>query len=104
MCSGRRRCGEAPGAQSGTAATAAAKKEQEQAQLEREKKQLEQAQDRVIQHYKRTKGSAAAGASTAAGGKVEDRNMPKTTKELPGSAGPRGGTAQSAEAHSAPAK
>ncbi|MGZ8265083.1 MAG: hypothetical protein ACXWUI_13180 [Burkholderiales bacterium] len=83
---------------------AAAKKDQEQAQLEREKKQLEQAQDRVIQHYKRTKGSAAAGASTAAGGKVEDRNMPKTTKELPGSAGPRGGTAQSAEAHSAPAK
>jgi hypothetical protein len=81
---------------------AAAKKGQQQAQLEREKKLLEQAQDRVVQHYRRTKG--AAGASTQRGGRVEDANMPKTAKELPRSAGPQGGKEQSAEAHSAPAK
>ena len=81
---------------------AAAKKEQEQAQLEKEKQLLDRAQDRVADHYKRTKGVAAAGAQR--GGRTEDTNMPKTTKELPRDAGPQGGTKQSAEAHSAPAK
>ena len=83
-------------------AAAAAKKDQEKAQLETEKQLLERAQDRVVDHYKRTKGSAAAGARR--GGTTEDTNMPKTTRELPRQAGPQGGREQSAEAHSAPAK
>ena len=82
---------------------AATKKEAETAQLEKEKQLLERAQDRVAEYYKRTKGSAAA-AGARGGGKVEDTNMPKTAKELPGSSGAGGGTKQSAEAHSAPAK
>jgi hypothetical protein len=81
---------------------AAAKKEQEKAQLEKEKQLLEHAQDRVVDRYKRTKGAATASAQR--GGRVEDTNMPKTTKELPRAAGPQGGTKQSAEAHSTPAK
>ena len=80
---------------------AAAKKEQEKAQLEKEKELLERAQDRVASQYKRTKGSSTAGTQV---GRTESTNMPKTTKELPGDAGPKGGTKQSAEAHSAPAK
>ena len=81
---------------------AATKKEQQQAQLEKEKQLLERAQDRVAEAYKRAKGTA--GASTQRGGRVEDTNMPKTTKELPRDAGPQGGKQPSAEAHSAPAK
>lgn len=81
---------------------AAAKKEQQQAQLEKEKQLLERAQDRVAEYYKRTKG--ASGANTARIARVDDTNMPKTTRELPGSAGPQGGREPSAEAHSAPAK
>ena len=81
---------------------AAAKKDQEKAQLEKEKQLLERAQDRTADHYKRTKGTAAAGVRR--GGQTEDTNMPKTAKELPREAGPQGGTKQSAEAHSAPAK
>jgi hypothetical protein len=84
------------------AAAAAQKKEQEKAQLEKQKQLLERAQDRVADHYKRTKGGAAAGA--ARGGTTEAENMPKTTRVLPGQAGPQGGREQSAEAHSAPAK
>ena len=80
---------------------AAAKKEQEKAQLEKEKQLLDRAQDRVAEYYKRTKGGS--GGSQAVG-RTESTNMPKTTKELPGDAGPKGGTKQSAEAHSAPAK
>jgi hypothetical protein len=83
-------------------AAAAAKKEQQKAQLEKEKELLERAQDRVADHYKRTKGKSAAGSRSA--GPTEDTNMPKTTKVLPGQAGPQGGREQSAEAHSAPAK
>ena len=81
---------------------AAAKKEQEQAQLEKEKQLLDRAQDRVAEYYKRTKGTS--GGARPGAGPTEATNMPKTTKELPGDAGPRGGTKQSAEAHSAPAK
>lgn len=79
---------------------AAAKKEAEQAQLEKEKQLLERAQDRVAEYYKRTKGG---GRATPAG-RVEDTNMPKTASGLPRDAGPKGGTQPSAEAHSAPAK
>lgn len=85
------------------AEVAAAKKAQEAAQLEKEKQLLEQAQDRVAAHYRRTKG-AAAPAPQAVVGRVESTNMPKSAKDLPGDAGPKGGTKQSAEAHSAPAK
>jgi hypothetical protein len=81
---------------------AAEKKAKQQAQLEQEKRALERAQDRVVEYYKRTKGSAKA--STQAGGTVEDTNMPKTVRVLPGQAGPQGGREQSAEAHSTPAK
>ena len=80
---------------------AATKKEQEQAQLEKEKQLLERAQDRVAERYKRTKGG---GGAQRTAGRTEDTNMPKTTKELPREAGPQGGTKQSAEAHSTPAK
>jgi hypothetical protein len=79
---------------------AATKKEAEKAQLEKEKLLLERAQDRVAEYYKRTKGSTRATAA----GRVEDTNMPKTTRELPRDSGPKGGTQPSAEAHSAPAK
>ena len=82
---------------------AAAKKEQQQAQVEKEKQQLERAQDRVADYYKRTKGSTAAAGRPAAG-PTETTNLPKTVKELPRQAGPQGGREQSAEAHSAPAK
>ena len=80
---------------------AAAKKEAEQAQLEKEKQALTKAQDRVAEYYKRTK--AKAGGRSGAG-PTEAGNMPKTTGELPRQAGPQGGREQSAEAHSAPAK
>ena len=80
---------------------AAAKKEKEKAQLEVEKQLLEKAQDRVADVYKRTKGS---GGTSRAGGRTEDTNMPARTKELAGQTAPTGGKAQSAEAHSAPAK
>jgi hypothetical protein len=82
---------------------AATKKEAEKAQLEKEKALLERSQDRVAEFYRKTKGAAASKPSVT-GGKVEDTNMPKTTKELPRDTAPQGGTRQSAEAHSAPAK
>ena len=80
---------------------AAAKKDAEQAQLEKEKQALEKTQDRVAEQYKRTKGR---GGGTPSSARVDAGDMPKTTKELPRAAGPQGGRAQSAEAHSAPAK
>src|SRR5213593_2171052 len=73
---------------------AAAKKDKEKAQLEVEKQQLEKAQERVVEYYKRTKGSAGG---SRASGRTEDTNMPKQVKELPGQGMPMGGTAQSAE-------
>jgi len=79
---------------------AAKKKEQQQAQLEKEKKSLEQAQDRVVAHYRKEKGAAPGGKS----GQVTDHTMPKTTKELPRSVGPKPDQPQSAEAHSGSAK
>jgi hypothetical protein len=82
---------------------AAAKKDAEKAQLEKEKQLLEKSQDRVAEYYRRTKGGAPS-ASAAGARKVEDGNMPKTTRELPRDAGPQGGRQPSAEAHSAPAK
>jgi hypothetical protein len=80
---------------------AEAKKEAEKTQLEKEKVALGRAQDRVAEHYKRTKDNVVR---ASAAGKMEDTNMPKATRELPRDAAPQGGTRQSAEAHSAPAR
>jgi hypothetical protein len=84
---------------------AAAKKEQEKANAEKQKILLEKAQDRVVQHYKQTKQQkGAVGASAARGGQTETTNIPNPAVVPDGEAGPKGGTKQSAEAHSAPAK
>ena len=69
---------------------AAAKKEKEKAQTEIEKQQLEKAQDRVVEHYKRTKGGSGIPPKA---GRPEDTNMPVRTKELPRHTGPVGGKA-----------
>ena len=81
---------------------AAAKKQVDEAKLQLEKEQLEKAQNRVVEYYKKTK--AAPGASTAAGGKTEDTNVSRKAVEGRAEAAPRGGKAQSAEAHSTPAR
>jgi len=73
----------------------------EEAQLQREKALLEQAQDRVAERYRRENGATAVGGTSE---RVRDTNMPKSARELPGQAAPEGGRRQSAEAHSAPAK
>lgn len=86
---------------------AAAKKEEEKAKLEKEKQLLERAQDRTVEYYKKTKGvsASAAGAKGAtAGGRTSDTNISKKAVEGPGQTGAGGGTKQSAEAHSTPAK
>jgi len=80
---------------------AEARKQSEQAQLEKDKQALERTQDKVAEYYKRTKGKPNG---SAAAGRVQDTNMPKTSRELPREAGPQGGREPSAEAHSAPAK
>ena len=77
------------------------KKAAQQKQMEREKVQLEKAQDRVVQRYRRENGSAGAGRKA---GQTEYENMPKTTKELPRGVGPKPDQPQSAEAHSGSAK
>jgi hypothetical protein len=77
------------------------KRAQEEAQLEREKAKLERVQDEVAERYLRERGS---GLPRGGEGRVADTNMPYRVRELPRSAGPHGGTEQSAEAHSAPAK
>jgi methylase of polypeptide subunit release factors len=80
---------------------AAAKKEQEKGAAEKEKQLLEKAQDRVVAHYRREKGGVP---SSAGAGKTETTNISAKAVEGKGEAGPKGGTKQSAEAHSAPAK
>jgi phage repressor protein C with HTH and peptisase S24 domain len=77
------------------------KKAAQQKQMEREKVQLEKAQDRVVQRYRKESGNAAAGRSVE---KTSYGDMPKTTKELPGGVGPKPGQPQSAEAHSGEVK
>jgi hypothetical protein len=85
------------------AQAAAAKKEEAKASAEKQKQLLEKAQDRVVQHYKRTKG--AGGGAAVRGGRTETTNISDhAVRQAPGDAGPKGGTKQSAEAHSAPAK
>jgi transcription initiation factor TFIID subunit TAF12 len=82
-------------------AAAAQKKAAQQAQLEKEKQQLEAAQDRVVQHYRKEKGGAPAAGGAS---RKDTDDMPKTAKELPAGVGPQPTQPQSAEAHSAPAK
>lgn len=81
-------------------AAVAAMKAKEKEQLEKEKAQLDRAQDRVASRYRKDNGGGPARAA----GKTSDQNMPKTTSELPGGAGPTPARPQSGEAHSAPAK
>ena len=83
-------------------AAAAAKKAKQEEQLKKEKADLERAQDRVVQQYK--KGGKGASASSGSGQQTSTENMPKTTGELPGGVGPKPEQPPSAEAHSAPAK
>jgi predicted outer membrane protein len=80
---------------------AAAKKQTEQAQLEKEKEALERSQNRVVEYYKKTTGGAGPATPTR---KTEDTNVSKKAVEGPGQTAPQGGTKQSAEAHSTPAK
>jgi hypothetical protein len=80
---------------------AAVKKETDKANAEKEKALLEKAQDRVAELYKRTKGGTG---STARAGQTETTNLSYKAVEPAGQAGPKGGTKQSAEAHSTPAK
>jgi hypothetical protein len=80
---------------------AAAKKQTEQAQLEKEKESLERVQNRVVEYYKKTTGGAGPATPTR---RTEDTNISKKAVEGPGGTGPQGGTKQSAEAHSTPAK
>jgi hypothetical protein len=82
-------------------AAAAAKKAKQEEQLKKEKEALERAQDRTVQHYKRSKGGSA---SSGSGQQTQSDQMPKTTSELPGGVGPKPERPVSGEAHSAPAK
>ncbi|MDB5902311.1 MAG: Tat pathway signal sequence [Betaproteobacteria bacterium] len=80
---------------------AAAKKQTEQAQLEKEKESLDRVQNRVVEYYKKTTGGAGPATPTR---RTEDTNISKKAVEGPGATAPQGGTKQSAEAHSTPAK
>lgn len=77
-----------------------AKKAAKKKQMEQAQAALERAQDRVVKHYK---GSQRAGGGRT-GEKTRYEDMPKTTQELPGSAGPQPKQPQSAEAHSGEVK
>ena len=81
---------------------AAQKKQVDAAKLEKEKEQLSRAQDRVVEYYKKTKGGSGGRAKSA--GPTEGTNVSRKAVEDTGTAAPRGGTNQSAEAHSTPAK
>jgi hypothetical protein len=84
-------------------AAAAEKKAMEEARLKQEKVQLERVQDEVAARYKRAHpGQGGQGASGGPG--VNPADLPKDVKVGPGDNAPHGGTKQSAEAHSAPAK
>jgi hypothetical protein len=70
---------------------------QEEARLAKEKEQLERAQDRVAERYRKDRALPAPAS-------VDKAALPNNTKQAPGTAAPEGGRRQSAEAHSAPAK
>ena len=79
------------------------KKTQEAANAEKQKILLEQAQNRVADSYRRTHGGSASNAGRG-GMQVQSKDIPRAAVVPAGQAGPKGGTQQSAEAHSAPAK
>ena len=85
-------------------AAAAQKKAAQQAQVEKQKKALEAAQDRVVQRYRSEHGGVPAAAPAAGGDSKQAGNLPKTAKELPGGVGPTPTQPQSSEAHSGTVK
>jgi hypothetical protein len=87
------------------AAKAAADAEQAKQQAAAEQALLTRAQDRVVSAYQSNLRSRGITPPTPT--PVEptpQANLPKTVKEPPGTAGPHGGTTQSAESHSGNAK
>jgi hypothetical protein len=84
------------------AAKAASKAKQEQ-ELKQQKEALERAQDRVVQHYRKSKGASASSGS-GTGQQTQADQMPRPTSEPEGSVGPKPVRPFSAESHSAPAK
>ena len=86
-------------------ARAAAAAEQAKVQAAAEQAALTRVQDRVADQYRRD--LTARGVTPPAPTPVEptaQANLPKTVVEPPRSAGPHGGTTQSAEAHSGNAR
>ena len=78
--------------------SAAEQKKAEEAQKARaEQEALTRVQDRIAAQFGR-KGSGAGS------GQTEQGNLPQKSVEPAGTAGPTGGRAQSAEAHSTPAR
>lgn len=76
---------------------AAAKKAQEQAQLEKAKAQLERVQDRLAAKYATKDGKQRSGQTSHG-------NMPQKAITPTGAVGPKPARPDSGEAHSAPAK
>lgn len=77
-------------------AAAEQKKGEEAAKAKEQQDALTRVQDRIAARFGR--GSRAAGHATEKG------NLPQKAVDHDGAAGPAGGTAQSAEAHSTPAR
>jgi len=79
-------------------AAAEQKKAEEAVKAKEQQEALTRVQDRIAARF----GKSAKGASS--GGTTHKGDLPKKAVEAAGTAGPVGGTAQSAEAHSAPAR
>jgi len=73
------------------------KKAEEAQRAKAEQEALARVQDRIAARF--GKGGSIAGA-----GRTDAAKMPMKAIEAPGVAGPQGGTRQSAEAHSTPAR
>jgi hypothetical protein len=87
------------------AAKATAEADKAKAEAAYQQEQLTKSQDRVVAKYQgdlRSRGIAPPKPSPIA--VTEQKNLPGKAVEPAGTAGPHGGTTQSAEAHSAPAK
>ena len=77
----------------------------EKARLQKEQEALTQAQDGVAEHYRRElimRGKVPPVPTPV--GQTAAKDLPKVVGVAPRSAGPHGGTASSAESHSATAK
>lgn len=73
------------------------KKAEEAQRAKAEQEALARVQDRIAARF-------GKGGSSASSAKTEAGKMPMKAVEAPGVAGPQGGTRQSAEAHSTPAR